>query len=1065
MPSGFEIVCFLFVVLAIVTLVGHGIWVFLAFVFGSRRNKRKTRSCPFCGKNISARDDLCMWCMRDLNTLLAAEISDIDAMLRQLKRLQQQNILQDEVVDKLSQRLKSHKEQLLRPQPISTAAVAPQPAAAPLPPPPETPAHMEEPHVKAVSPILQAAIDSSRPREAIILPSQEPEAQKSAHPAAPPSPSVQPQPSMPPAAPRRSWAEILGGFLAERNIRWTELIGVLLGGLLMVGSSVALVIAFWNQLESIPALKFLIFVGYSSAVFAAGLFVYHRWKLESTGRGLMVIATLLVPLNFLAMASFYKAPWGLLTGIMEIVSLGIFAVLVALSARVLTPEGRFGMVLAVIGNSVVVLFAARPFFQHSSPQWLLGAGCLPPILLMAAVGSHLLFRRDQKDYDASTANSLFTLLGIAVFCSAVALGLLIAQGVKSTGLPIALHSLAMPFVLAALSVLIAGLQIARSMADGPESEAYRTAGTAVALLGVVLQIAAIILSWPQPLLIVAVGVIGAAGLALLALRYDFPAAHAGAMTSLALAYLAAFYVIFDPALRSLQSQALLIQSDDLSNVLLSLAISSQSGTALAGLFLVFAAISEWFVLRGKRRHGKMYVGGAALAAIVGLMLVTAHGFMGIHADAVRATVLYAIYGAVCVFLSIRWQQTLPSPIGRGTQRVPGGEGQNLPSPIGRGAGGEGVQTEERGRAFIFSVQALSYLGWNLLAVAPMWLIRSPTLEAWQSTLPMSVCLFWLGAVWIMLAWMHHKPAIFTAGQIVFTAAALLGSLSWLEWQQWMVVPVGVLFKPENHQVFGIGLALLSLAWMAVRIASRPRIGSEKNPKPQPGALQTFRDILAPNGNWNELLKTRPAIDKIATYFVAAAQLILVAAFLRLGCDQELQSGIGGIKSAQISVCGASAWLLLGVLSLVVLASLWHRWRSAELQISLILAVTVPVLVAERFVNQLAVASAARWTLALCFVLCSSAVWARTWLKKLVRKLHAQVALPHKAPAVARGMLGAFSGLPPLLLTFQAAVLQLGGNTLCGPTTGTLFDRIGTTWSYLVPLLLVMLGLVGHALRE
>ncbi len=106
----------------------------------------------------------------------------------------------------------------------------------------------------------------------------------------------------------------------------------------------------------------------------------------------MVIATLLVPLNFLAMASFYKESWGVLTGAMEIIALGIFTLLTALSARVLTAEGRWSTVLAVIGNSIVVLLAARPFFQHTSPEWLICAGCLPPILLMAAVGSYLYYQ-------------------------------------------------------------------------------------------------------------------------------------------------------------------------------------------------------------------------------------------------------------------------------------------------------------------------------------------------------------------------------------------------------------------------------------------------------------------------------------------------------------------------------------------------------------------------------------------------------------------------------------------------------------------------------------------------
>ncbi len=346
--------------------------------------------------------------------------------------------------------------------------------------------------------------------------------------------------------------------------------------------------------------------------------------------------------------------------------------------------------------------------------------------------------------------------------------------------------------------------------------------------------------------------------------------------------------------------------------------------------------------------------------------------------------------------------------------------------------------------FIASVQVLSYFGWNLLALAPMWLIRSPAFDAWQSTLPMAACLFWLGAIWILLAWIHRKPAIFTAGQIVFTAAAVLASLSWLEWQQWIVFPMGVLFKPENLQVFGIGLGLLSLAWMAVRIASGLAIDREKNQKLQNRASAKLLHILAPNGNWKELLKTRPAIDKITTYIVAAAQLILAGGILLIGSGQELQTGIGGIKSFQISACGGPAWVLLGILTSVLIASLWDRWRYSELQISLILALTVPVLIANRFVNDLAVASAARWALAICFIACSSAVWGRKWLKNLGEWLHAQIEIPEQGPATARGMSVILSALPVLLFTLQAAVLQLGGNNLYGPMAGTFFDKIDRT---------------------
>jgi len=440
----------------------------------------------------------------------------------------------------------------------------------------------------------------------------------------------------------------------------------------------------------------------------------------------------------------------------------------------------------------------------------------------------------------------------------------------------------------------------------------------VALVGVALQLASIIMAWPQPFLIVGAGIIGAASLAYLALRYDFPAAHAGAMLCLALAYLAGFHAVFDPGLRNLQSQSLIVQSDTLGMDLFRMILSARSGTALVGLFLAFAAISEWFLLSGQKMHGKMYVCGAGIAAAVGLMLVTTHGLIGSHADAVRATVLYAAYGIVGIMLSMRWQ----------------------------------------------GVKILSYIGWNLLAFAPMWLVRSPALDVWQSTAAMGGCLFWLAAIWVLLAWIQRKEALFIAGQAVFIAATLLATLSWLEWRQWITNFPGDLSSPMNLQVFGIGLALLSLAWMAVRIASR---------------------------------RIKNGIDKITTYVVATGQLILTGGFLAYGCGQELFTSGGGTSPVQISAFGGCAWTLLGVLTLVVIAALWERWGHAELEMCLLLAVSVPVLIADRFAGDLAVASAARWALAIGFVACSSAVWARKWLKVLCYRLHAQLEIPEHGP--------------------------------------------------------------------
>src|SRR5207237_3474946 len=133
-----------------------------------------------------------------------------------------------------------------------------------------------------------------------------------------------------------SFSEMLSSFMEERNILWGELVG----GLLIVGCSVALVISLWQTLEKIPYFPFLIIAASTAALFGAGLYTLHRWRLESTSRGLLVIATLLVPLNFLVMAGLPRIGEGLNwvdLGI-QVVSLGLFAWLMHPTSKVLVPR-------------------------------------------------------------------------------------------------------------------------------------------------------------------------------------------------------------------------------------------------------------------------------------------------------------------------------------------------------------------------------------------------------------------------------------------------------------------------------------------------------------------------------------------------------------------------------------------------------------------------------------------------------------------------------------------------------------------------------------------------------
>ena len=98
-------------------------------------------------------------------------------------------------------------------------------------------------------------------------------------------------------------SRLLAAFMEEKNIRWGELVG----GLLIVGCSIALVISFWSEIAARPLLKFGLFNGVTAALFGAGLYTDRRWKIHTTSHGVLMIATLLVPLNFLAIAAFTQA--------------------------------------------------------------------------------------------------------------------------------------------------------------------------------------------------------------------------------------------------------------------------------------------------------------------------------------------------------------------------------------------------------------------------------------------------------------------------------------------------------------------------------------------------------------------------------------------------------------------------------------------------------------------------------------------------------------------------------------------------------------------------------------
>ena len=101
--------------------------------------------------------------------------------------------------------------------------------------------------------------------------------------------------SNPTPAPRSLLVRFCDAFLQERNIKWTLMVGMLV----LLGSSVLLISAHWH--ESTPVWKYLIFLGYTGVIFAAGEWTRRRWVLPRTATVLQALTVLLLPITFLVL--------------------------------------------------------------------------------------------------------------------------------------------------------------------------------------------------------------------------------------------------------------------------------------------------------------------------------------------------------------------------------------------------------------------------------------------------------------------------------------------------------------------------------------------------------------------------------------------------------------------------------------------------------------------------------------------------------------------------------------------------------------------------------------------
>ncbi len=1079
-----EVIVAIVVVLAIVTIFLCGLWVVgrtvLRILLGKPvlGDPESQVRCKHCGRWTSKLHGTCGQCGRELVSPADMELEDLAAFERQLNRFAAKESLAPETVAMLLEKISERRQALGSPwsRPVPEEAAAPTTAQQRQEPPKPVevkaepreaiiladkvaevapPRRVAPPTTKATPAVAKAEpIAPAKPATpAVSPPVARPEPQRAAVPVA------KPEPVRPPVVPRQPLWETIAEFLEKRNIEWAELVVVVLSGLLIVGASVALVINFWGTLRAIPWLKFAIFVVYSSGIFGVGLLCYRRWKLETIGRGLLMIATLLVPLNFLAMASLSRDSWDWMRAGLELASLGIFGWLVYLGGRALVQSGRWLLAAGVVGNSAAVLLVAR-MSESGAAGWTLSlVGLIPVAVFVAAMGIYL-YRRPAGEMEPSAANELFTLLGTTLFSLASALGLLVQKGIQVDQLAATLDHASVLVVLTAFPILAAGLAVMRGMSGEKGSAVHRTVGTGTALASLLLMVAAVVMAWPSPLAMLLVGAVAMVTLAVVAVRYELPVAHAGAIAAAAVVYLTGYHL-------AVGNVALLEGATGSS--MMRAVMGPQTGAALMGLIVLLGLAAETLRRIGRQQHAIYYLVGCGVVAAISLFLVTAHGLRGSATEMWIAMIAYAIYGAGALAVNVSLRKPVVSYLGSGLVgiaalwashalaqpwanviREPWVAGLLVHGTLGVAAvlllrwwvEGRGTDTvaEELQRVFVKPLSETALVSSGLAAPALALLSSS------QATMWVAVCLWWLAVIWLVIAWMDRQSTLLALGQVAMAVATVMTTTVWLKHHPLGAAAAVDLTDPRCWQVYGIGLALLALAWLGARLGLR--------------RSEVATLLLEPD---------RPSVDWIIAHGVVVLQLLLVAVCLVPCCAAELTQLFGSKASAAVGLpleaFGTPAWILAGLSAVWLAGRLWYRWRVTELVASLLVAATVPAIVAGAFGSQFATASATRWAMGAALMVVSVAVWQRERLLAWARMVGARIDVGPFGPRVARTTLMTTMVPPVVGITLAAALVRLAGATSAGPATGTFFAEMGMTWSYLVPLVLVVAAMVGFAVRE
>jgi hypothetical protein len=1008
MDSDILVVLFiLFVILVVITIVGHVIWVvvreLLRFLFNlGRRADDDTPPSITPPRTIitSPPDDP-----------VKAQLKDLAATERLIVRFCGEGKLTDEVYEHLLAQIRAERERLTQPAP---SRVPPTPIPKPIIEPQSAPS---APSAVPVPPLPERWREPASPPP----PSQ-------TQPPPPPPPQTPPPP---PRAPRRSFSEVLNAFMEESNIRWGEIVG----GLLIIGCSTALVVSLWAQISQIPVLKFLIFTTVTAILFGIGLYTEHRWKLPTTSRGILTIATLLVPLNFLAIAavSASNTSGALVIG-SELAAPAIFLCLVYFAGRVITPGCAHLLSAGVLGSSIGQLLVRHFASAESAPGLLIFLGAFPVLCYVVTVGLALRVVLSDHEIDENETTTVFTVLGTMSFAALLPFGLLLY---KSGPLGLTMMYLAPLVTMWGLPMLATGTILWRRI-NNKELVASRTAGTALGIVGVFVVLAGMILAWPNPASIVPAALLNFAIFTALAVFLELPVAHLIAASCFGLAYLVAFHVFAG----RISWENLRVMS------LLDVSLSVTSGQAWAGTFVLFIAASEWLSRLKRRRDADYYLIAAGLLATLSLVLVTWFGKLAGSYHGLW--IVYGIYALGAFWIAWRRRLVPLAWLGSGLLVVALADGFAYPLELSFP-----WQTALFTHATICAIAAILTSRYRRFAILSAPLNASALIaivlgvvslfqaNQWEQTAMQAQRVFWIAGTLLILLWLNRRRLLFNVFQIALICAAVLSVKAALQQFEWYSYLPHAFLHPTALQIQGTVLALIVLGFIGLRMLVRRMLARRRMPNDGTSWL---------NDAWR-LLDDNYAIDRILASMLIGAFVLLAVYGALAGVTQELAAWGSGYPGFDVAgfphqeALGLGSWIVLGLLTVAMLVSFWERRSEVYLLGALVVLSAAIPLIAGLFETQVATATAWRWLAALFLVGGSVALWYRNERSTNVRTL-----------------LIFLTVAPLLVLTFYPALRTIYYLPVQGPISG-IFARLSDGFSYGAPLVLVALVMVGYALRE